>query len=217
VSVVALPVLAELRIVLDAASFPRGSEDCELRLRIDGGRLPALRLLEVDLPCALQLRIHAALEMRSLIVLAQSLAAFVWEPSVSPWCEKNMRSGIRVISDRARAYSAKVKRVHCPASHPWEAIFVRIASAPPDEVRGALRNLFTMSYHPRGAGSGAACTEHAGGGWRGAAPADVCLSDLRACSCRACLDCLSRARVPLIAAQAWRRAGFDRLHTPLCR
>jgi len=150
VSVVALPVLAELRIVLDAASFPRGSEDYELRLRIDGGRLPALRLLEVDLPCALQLRIHAALEMRSLIVLAHSLAAIVWEPSVSPWCEKNMRSGIRVISDRARAYSAKVKRVHCPASHPWEAIFVRIASAPPDEVRGALRNLFTMSYHPRG-------------------------------------------------------------------
>ncbi len=217
VSVVALPVLAELRIVLDAASFPRGSEDYELRLRLDGGRLPALQLLEVDVPCALQLRVHAALEMRSLVVLAHSLAAFVWEPSVSPWCELNVRSGIRVISERARAHSAKVKRVHCPASHPWEAIFVRIATTPPDGVRRALRDLFTKSYHPRGASSGAACTEHAGSAWRGAAPADVCLSDLRACSCRTCLDCLSRARVPLAAAQAWRRAGFDRLLAPLCR
>jgi len=39
---------------------------------------------------------------------------------------------------------------------------------------------------------------------------------LRACACRACPDCLGRAGVPLVAAQAWRREGFDRLLAPLC-
>jgi hypothetical protein len=31
------------------------------------------------------------------------------------------------------------------------------------------------------------------------------------------VDCLGRAGVPLAAAQAWQREGFDRLLAPLCR
>jgi len=51
-----LTALRELRIVLDFASLPGGIED-RVSLKMDSARLPALRVLEVDIPCTLSLRL----------------------------------------------------------------------------------------------------------------------------------------------------------------
>jgi len=99
-----------------------------------------------------------------------------------------------------------------PAAHPWAAIFVRSAAAPPGPVRSALRAVFRRSFRSGAAAFG----EAQGGAWQCAAPAGFRPGDLRACACRACLDCLGRAGVPLAAPRAWRREGFDRLLAPLC-
>jgi len=176
-----LPALRELRIVLDADSLPGGCQDRLVALDLGPARLPALRVLEVDVPCTLRLRLARALELRTLVLVVHAVAGFAWEPSV-------------------------------PAAHPWAAIFVRTAAAPPGAVRSALRAVFRRSFRSGAAAFG----EAEGGAWQCAAPAGFRPGDLRACACRACLDCLGRAGVPLAAPRAWRREGFGRLLAPLC-
>ena len=83
-----LPALRELRIVLDADSLPGGCQDRLVALDLGPARLPALRVLEVDVPCTLRLRLARALELRTLVLVAHALAGFAWEPSVPaahPW------------------------------------------------------------------------------------------------------------------------------------
>jgi len=176
-----LPALRELRIVLGARDASEGYGDGLAALDLESARLPALRVLEVDVPCALRLRLACTHELRTLVLVVHAVAGFAWEPSV-------------------------------PAAHPWAAIFVRTAAAPPGAVRSALRAVFRRSFRSGAAAFG----EAQGGAWQCAAPAGFRPGDLRACACRACLDCLGRAGVPLAAPRAWRREGFDRLLAPLC-
>ncbi len=106
-----------------------------------------------------------------------------------------------------------------PDGHPWAAISLRFATSPPHDVRSKLHDLFSKSCQCDVTGEatfGSFNIQCEGGAWRGAAPAGFIPGDLRACACRACLDCLSRAGLPVAAAQGWRREGFDRLHAPLC-
>ncbi len=190
-----LLTLAELRIVLDAASLPARVQEQMLELGLSGANLPALRLLEVGIPCTLRLRLERMSELRTLVLAAHALAEFLWEPAEPP-------------GDR-----------DVPDGHPWAAISLRFATSPPHDVRSKLHDLFSKSCQCDVTGEatfGSFNIQCEGGAWRGASPAGFIPGDLRACACRACLDCLSRAGLPVAAAQGWRREGFDRLHAPLC-
>jgi hypothetical protein len=190
-----LLTLAELRIVLDAASLPRRVEGHVLELGLTGANLPVLRVLEVDIPCTLRLRLERMSKLRTLVLAAHALAGFLWEPTEPPGDQD------------------------LPDGHPWAAISVRIATGPPSDVRSKLHDLFFKSCQRDATGKATFGSFHIqgeGGAWQGAAPAGFIPGDLRACACRACLDCLSRAGLPVAAAQGWRREGFDRLHAPLC-
>ncbi len=190
-----LPALAELRVVLDAASLPRRVEEHVLELGLTDANLPALRVLEVDVPCVLRLCLERMSRLRTLVLAAHALAEFQWAPAEPPGDQ-----GV-------------------PDGHPWAAISLRIATDLPDDVRSKLHDLFCKSCQRDAKGRatfGSFNIQCDGGAWQGAAPAGFIPGDLRACACRACLDCLSRAGLPVAAAQGWRRVGFDRLHAPLC-
>jgi hypothetical protein len=190
-----LPALAELRIVLNAASLPRRVEEHVLELGLTGANLPTLRVLEVDILCALRLCLERMSGLRTLVLAAHALAEFLWAPAEPPGDQD------------------------APDGHPWAAISLRIATGPPDDVRGKLHDLFYKSCQRDATGRatfGSFNIQCEGDAWQGAAPAGFIPGDVRACACRACLDCLSRAGLPVAAAQGWRREGFDRLHAPLC-
>jgi len=190
-----LPALAELRVVLDAASLPRRVEEHVLELGLTNANLPALRVLEVDIPCALRLRLERMSRLRTLVLAAHTLAEFLWAPAEPPGDQ-----GV-------------------PDGHPWATISLRFATGPPHNVRTKLIDMFYESCQCDAAGKATYSSFNLGfdgSAWRGAAPAGLVPGDLRACACRACLDCLSRAGLPVAAAQGWRRKGFDRLHAPLC-
>jgi len=190
-----LPTLTELRVVLDAASLPRRVEEHVLALWLTDANLPALRVLEVDIPCALRLRLERMSSLKTLVLAAHALAELLWEPAEPPGDQ-----GI-------------------PDGHPWAGISLRIASDPPHDVQSKLRDLFSKSCQRDATGRatfGSFHIQREGDAWQGAAPAGFIPGDMRSCACRACLDCLSRAGLPVAAAQGWRREGFDRLHVPLC-
>ncbi len=190
-----LLTLAELRVVLDAASLPPPVEDHVLELGLDNVGLPTLRMLEVGVPCALRLRLERVSKLRTLVLAAHALAEFLWEPA-EPLGNQDV-----------------------PDGHPWAAISLCSATCPPDDVRSELHDLFYKSCQRDATGEatfGSFNIQCERGAWQGAAPAGFIPGDLRACACRACLDCLSRAGLPVAAAQGWRRKGFDRLHAPLC-
>ncbi len=52
-----LPALHELRNMLGARGLSEGYRDRLAALELETARLPALRVLEVDIPCALRLRL----------------------------------------------------------------------------------------------------------------------------------------------------------------
>ncbi len=207
--------LAELRIVLRAASLPHGAD-----LSLNGDRLPALRLLVLDVPCALRLRLSQLAALRSLVLIARALAAFSWGcegPSGRYWDDpQEYERALVGLED----WVADYRRMNWPPHyyvHPWAALFVRTAAPPPGDVQAELRELFSAYCEGAPARTAAVGAVGASGAWQGAAPAGLCPDELRACGCHACVDCLGRAGVPLAAPQAWRRDGFDRLLAPLCR
>jgi len=63
-------------VVLDAASLPRRVKNHEVELALTGDNLPALRLLEADVPCALRLRLASLRALRALVVRARAVADF---------------------------------------------------------------------------------------------------------------------------------------------
>jgi len=181
-----LTALRELRIVLDLASLPGGIED-RVSLKIDSARLPALRVLEVDVPCTLSLRLAWVPELRTMVLKARALTNFQY--------------------------------LIIPCVPRWAAIFARFAVAPTGPDEESLHDLICHSFCDvtGEAGCGAISAGGEGGAWQGAAPAGFRPGDAPSCGCRACVDCLGRAGVPLAAAQAWQREGFDRLLALLCR
>ncbi len=181
-----LTALCELRIVLDFASLPGGVED-RISLKITSARLPALRVLEVDVPCTLSLRLAWVPELRTMVLKARAFTDFQY--------------------------------LIVPCVPRWAAIFVRSAAAPTGPDEESLRDLICHSFCDATgeAGCGAISAGGEGGAWQGAVPAGFRPGDAPSCGCRACMDCLGRAGVPLAAAQAWQREGFDRLLAPLCR
>ena len=192
-----LTALHELRIVLDAASLPLGAED-RVALNIDSNCLRVLRVLEVDIPCTLSMRLAWVLEVRTMVLRARTFDGFLWCPTVP--LDPDLHT--------------------TPCVPRWAAIFVRFAAAPTGRDEASLRELICHSFRDATgeAGCGAISAGGEGGAWQGAAPAGFRPGDgAPACGCRACMDCLGRAGVPLAAAQAWQREGFDRLLAPLCR
>jgi len=181
-----LTALHELRIVLDFASLPGGVED-RVSLKITSACLPALRVLEVDVPCTLSLRLAWVPELRTMVLKARAFTDFQY--------------------------------LIVPCVPRWAAIFVRSAAAPTGPDEESLRDLICHSFCDATgeAGCGAISAGGEGGAWQGAVPAGFRPGDAPSCGCRACMDCLGRAGVPLAAAQAWQREGFDRLLAPLCR
>jgi len=91
----ALAGLGELRILLRAGGLPAGAERHELVLKLDGRRLPALRVLAVDVPCALRLRLTRMGALRTLALAAHALAELRWQPSAPgahAWAAVSMRA-----------------------------------------------------------------------------------------------------------------------------
>ena len=192
-----LTALHELRIVLDAASLPLGAED-RVALDIDSNCLPVLRRLEVDVPCTLSMRLAWVLEVRTMVLRARVFAGLLWCSTVP--LDPTLHT--------------------TPCVSRWAAIFVRFATAPTGRDEASLRDLICHSFRDvtGETGCGAISAGGEGGAWQGAAPAGFRPGDdAPACGCRACVDCLGRAGMPLVAAQAWQREGFDRLLAPLCR
>ncbi len=149
-----LTALRELRIVLDFASLPGGIED-RVSLKMDSARLPALRVLEVDIPCTLSLRLAWVPELRTVVLKARALTDFQYliVPCVPRWAAIFAR-------------------------------FAAAPTGPDEEsLRDLICHSFCDASGEAGCGAISAGGE--GGAWQGAVPAGFRPGDAPSCGCRA--------------------------------